>query len=209
MSTRVERALPRYGARRMEETKGERTRRRLLETAVDRFGQQGFRATSVSQVARDVGVTQAAVYAYFASKEDLFDAAVDHDAAEVIARAGERAAGVPVNQLVPLVLLNLLAELELHPLARRVVSGAEPDALGRLVDLPALATLREFIASEVATAQARGEVRPDIDPEGFADGAETILLSLVISVSQVGSSTVTRRQLGVIGIFDAALRRSP
>ena len=188
------------------ETKGARTRRRLLETAVRRFGEQGFRATSVSQIAREVGVTQAAAYAYFANKEGLFDAAVDHDAAEVIARAGERASGVPVDQLVPYVLLNLMAEVELHPLARRVVSGKEPDALARLVDLPALATLRSFIAAEVTAAQARGEVRDDIDPEVFADGAETLLLSLVISVSQVGSSTVTRRQLGVIGIFDAALR---
>ncbi len=191
-----------------EETKGERTRRRLLETAVERFGAQGFRATSVSEIAREVGVTQTAVYAYFPSKEALFDAAVDHDAAEVIARAGAQASGFPANQLVPVVLLGLLAELDAHPLAQRVVSGREPDALARLVDLPALGTLRAFIASEVAAAQRRGEVRADIDPEAFADGAETLLLSLVISVSQVGSSTVTRRQLGVIGIFDAALRPS-
>ena len=191
-----------------EETKGERTRRRLLETAVERFGAQGFRATSVSEIAREVGVTQTAVYAYFPSKEALFDAAVDHDAAEVIARAGAQASGFPANQIVPVVLLGLLAELDAHPLAQRVVSGREPDALARLVDLPALGTLRAFIASEVAAAQRRGEVRADIDPEAFADGAETLLLSLVISVSQVGSSTVTRRQLGVIGIFDAALRPS-
>ena len=47
----------------MTETKGERTRRRLLELAVRRFADEGYRATSVSAIARDAGITQAAVYA--------------------------------------------------------------------------------------------------------------------------------------------------
>ena len=188
------------------ETKGERTRRRLLEVAVQRFGARGFRATSVSEIARAVGVTQAAAYAYFDNKEALYDAAVDHDAAAVIASARERAAGVSARQLVPLLLLTILAELETHPLALRVVSGREPETLARLVDLPAFEQLTTFIATTVRAAQDAGEVRSDLDPDLFAAGAETLLLSLIISVSQVGSSTITRRQLGVVAIFDAVLR---
>lgn len=188
------------------ETKGERTRRRLLEVAIERFGSQGFRATSVSEIAREVGVTQAAVYAYYDGKEALFDAAVDHDAAQLIDRARQQVTGVPANQLVPILLVTLLGQLPEHPLAQRVVSGGELDALSRLVDLPALRELTDFISEQVSGAQRRSEVRADIDPAVFADGAETLLLCLVIGVSQVGSSTVTRRQLGVLGIFDAALR---
>ena len=41
-------------------TKGERTRRRLLELAIERFGERGYRATSVSEIARAAGLTQAA-----------------------------------------------------------------------------------------------------------------------------------------------------
>lgn len=188
------------------ETKGERTRRRLLEIAVERFGERGYRATSVSEIARAAGLTQAAVYAYFPNKEALFDAAVDADASTVIEAASRRAEGTPARQLVPLLLLFILGSLDDHPLLQRVVSGKEPDAVHRLINLPALLRLTEAIAVELRAGQASGEVRDDIDPDIVAAGAESILLSFVMSVSQVGSSTETRRQIGVVTIFDAALR---
>ncbi len=188
------------------ETKGERTRRRLLEIAIDRFGERGYRATSVSEIARSAGLTQAAVYAYFDSKETLFDAAVDADAAAAINSVAGTAMSSDVNQLVPMLLILLLGSIDHHPLVRRVVSGQEPDALARLVNLPALGDLTLTIAERVRTAQAAGEVRRDIDAEMFSNGAEAIILSLLMSVTQVGASTEARRQLGVLAIFDAVLR---
>jgi AcrR family transcriptional regulator len=65
-------------------SKGERTRRTILEAAIARFGRDGYRATSVADIARDAGVSGTAAYAYFPNKEALFVAAVDHDAAAVI-----------------------------------------------------------------------------------------------------------------------------
>lgn len=123
-----------------------------------------------------------------------------------MAGATAQAAEIPVAQLVPMLLVFLLGGLDRHPLVKRVVGGHEPDALQRLVDLPALAHLTATIAERVKAGQARGEVRPDLDPDLFATGAETIILSLLMSISQVGSSTVTRRQMGVVTIFDAVLR---
>jgi len=191
------------------ETKGERTRRRLLEIAIDRFGERGYRATSVSEIARSAGLTQAAVYAYFDSKEALFDAAVDADAAAAINETSRQSRDVPASQLVPMLLILLLGTIDQHPLAKRVLAGREPDALRRLVNLPALADLTAAIAARVAEAQARGDVRPDIDPDMFSNGAEAILLSLLMSVVQVGASTEARRQMGVLSIFDAVLRPAP
>jgi AcrR family transcriptional regulator len=190
------------------ETKGERTRRRLLEIAVERFGAQGYKATSVSEIARAAGLTQAAVYAYFESKEQLFDAAVDTDAEAAILAAANGVATTPAGQLVPMVLVLLVGGLGNHPLAERVLAGKEPDTLPRLVDLPALRQLRSLIADRVRLAQAAGEVRPDVDADQFADGAEAIILSLLMSITVIGQATETRRQLGVLTIFDAALRPS-
>src|ERR671910_1608635 len=73
--------------------KGERTRQRLLEIAVRRFAADGFRRTSVSDIAREAGLTPAAAYAYFAGKDGLFQAAVDADASALIEAA--RSAGGP------------------------------------------------------------------------------------------------------------------
>ena len=65
-------------------TKGEQTRRSILLAAIERFGQDGFRATSVADIARDAGVSGTRAYAYFDNKEALFLAALDTDVAEVI-----------------------------------------------------------------------------------------------------------------------------
>lgn len=188
------------------ETKGERTRRRLLEIAIDRFGERGYRSTSVSEIARSAGLTQAAAYAYFTNKEVLFDAAVDADAAAAIAEAADRTEGVPPNQLVPMLLVQFLGHLDEHPLVKRVLGGYEPEAMRRLINLPALARLTGAIADRVRDGQAAGDVRSDLDADAFSNGAETIILSLLMSVVQVGATTEARRQLGVITIFDAVLR---
>lgn len=187
-------------------TKGERTRQRLLDLAVAHFGARGYRATSVSEIARAAGLTQAAAYAYFPSKEALFDAAVDADAGALVAEAQAQVEGASIGQLVPLLVVGFLGGLDHHPLTRRVVGGLEPDALGRLVNLPALGRLTADIADAVRRAQVHGEVRADLDADLFASGAEAIVVSLVMSVTQVGASTEARRQLGVLSIFDAVLR---
>ena len=65
-------------------SKGAQTRRAILEAAIARFGRDGYRATSVADIARDASVGGTVAYAYFSNKEALFLAAVDEDVAEVI-----------------------------------------------------------------------------------------------------------------------------
>lgn len=48
------------------------TRRRLIEAAADVFGEKGFRASSLTDVADRAGYTIGAVYSNFQSKEELF-----------------------------------------------------------------------------------------------------------------------------------------
>jgi AcrR family transcriptional regulator len=48
------------------------TRERILEVALDLFTEQGFDKTSLRQVSERVGVTKAALYYYFPSKEQIF-----------------------------------------------------------------------------------------------------------------------------------------
>jgi AcrR family transcriptional regulator len=50
------------------------TRRRLLDAAADVFGEKGFRAASLNDVAERAGYTIGAVYSNFASKDELFRA---------------------------------------------------------------------------------------------------------------------------------------
>ncbi|MQB46221.1 TetR/AcrR family transcriptional regulator [Rhizobium sp. ICMP 5592] len=55
---------------------GERTRAAILASAIELFGEKGYRATSVSQIAKRAGVVQSALHHHFGAKEQLLDAAL-------------------------------------------------------------------------------------------------------------------------------------
>src|SRR5688572_30518618 len=69
-----------------ERTEGERPaspadgarRSRLLDAALTVFLRYGFRKTSMEEVARAAQVSRQALYLHFATKEELFAAAVQH-----------------------------------------------------------------------------------------------------------------------------------
>lgn len=53
------------------------TRRALIEAAIKRFADNGVSATSVAEIAEDVGVTERTFYRYFANKEEVLFADYD------------------------------------------------------------------------------------------------------------------------------------
>jgi AcrR family transcriptional regulator len=50
------------------------TRQRILDVALDLFTEQGYDGTSLRQIAEQLGVTKAALYYHFESKEDILRA---------------------------------------------------------------------------------------------------------------------------------------
>jgi AcrR family transcriptional regulator len=55
----------------------ERTRQQILETAQRLFTEDGYDATSLQQIADELGLTKAAVYYYFHAKSDILRAAME------------------------------------------------------------------------------------------------------------------------------------
>ena len=49
------------------------TKQKILDAALDLFSTQGFEATSVSQIADEVGIRKASVYGHFASKQEILE----------------------------------------------------------------------------------------------------------------------------------------
>jgi AcrR family transcriptional regulator len=197
-------------------SKGERTRRQLIELAIQQFGAHGYRSTSVSEITRAAGLTQAASYAYFPNKEALFRAAVNEDAAGLIRYARERTDDTPIRQLLPSFLVHLVAALDDHPLAKRVLSGQEPEGMAQLGGLSSLDDTRGGLAERIAEGQRTGEVRQDIDPKVIATGAQTITLALLMSVTRAsgqagappegGEGGVPQETIiGVVSALDAML----
>ena len=187
-------------------TKGDRTRQRLLEIAVARFAVDGFRRTSVSDIARDADLTPAAVYAYFAGKEALFQAAVDADASALIDDSRTEVENLAMREGVGAMVSVLLRRVVDHPLAERVLLGKEPDVIGRLLDLPSLRTLTDDVTVQIVVAQTEGEVRADVDPRLIAEGLESIVISVLMSSLQASVSPESRRADATRAVLDAALR---
>lgn len=186
-------------------TKGERTQARILEVAVERFGRDGFRATSVAAVARDAGVSAAAPFAYWPSKEALFEAAVDADAKAVIHELLE-GLGVQDESLFLTLVGRLLAILERHPLARRVLAGQEPDVIDRVLDVSAFQELRDLLTAVISEEQAQGLARKDMDARLAAIGIESIVLALTMALLQLREPLNPERTAGVAEILLAAFR---
>jgi AcrR family transcriptional regulator len=191
-------------------SKGEQTRHAILATAIERFGRDGYRATSVADIARGAGVSGTLAYAYFPNKEALFLAAVDEDAAAVIREGLADALGGPAGPSIEDwrqgLLFSLVGALDAHPLARRLLAGLEPEVTVRVLEIPALADMRKAVAERIGLEQVAGTARPDIDPREMADGVVAIVLSLLMSVVQIGPGAALPYADAVTGIFEAALR---
>jgi AcrR family transcriptional regulator len=192
------------------QTKGAQTRQAILDAAIARFGREGYRATSVADIARDASVGGTVPYAYFADKEALFLAALDEDAAAVI---HEGLSSVFENAGLPdwrqTLLFTLVGAVERHPLARRLLAGLEPDVTDRVLEIPALTELRKACAERLRAEQLAGTVRSDIDPVSIGNGIVAIMLSLLMSVVQLGTEAASPYSADVAAVFEAALDRTP
>ena len=181
------------------------TRAAILDAAILRFGRDGYRATAVADIARDAGVGGTVAYAYFPNKEALFLAAVDEDAAAVIHGGLSSVLGATAEDWLQTLIFTLVGAVERHPLARRLLAGLEPEVTDRVLEIPALAELRKACAERLRSEQLAGSVRSDIDPVSIANGVVAIVLSLLMSVTQLGSGAIAAYGRDVAAVFDAAL----
>ncbi len=187
-------------------TKGERTRKALLDAAIARFGRDGYRGSSVAEIARDARLSGTAAYVYFPNKEALFVAAVDEDAAAVIEEGlATFTDDVDLAQWRQTLMFALLEAVDGHALARRVLLGLEPEFTVRLLSIPALEQLRKAIAERLHAQQLAGSVRADIDAQQMANGLVTIVLSMLMSLLQTGTDPATLLGRDVGAVIEAAL----
>jgi TetR/AcrR family transcriptional regulator, regulator of cefoperazone and chloramphenicol sensitivity len=128
--------MPRKTSRQRPGTypRGEDTRRRLVETAIEIFAIHGYEGTSTRTLAERAGVNLPAIPYYFGSKQGLYRAAVEHIIRHIETRMG--AIGERVRSALARVnpsrkeLLSLLSEMletfvamvaeEDHPESRRL-----------------------------------------------------------------------------------------
>lgn len=96
-------------------------RRRLFESAIALFGERGFHAVSMRDLANELGVAPGAIYAHVTSKQELLYELVAMGLEEHrsrLRRALLDAGADPIDQVRALTRAHVLAHLELPALAR-------------------------------------------------------------------------------------------
>ena len=139
----------------------------VLRRAVELFNRQGYDATSIGDLARELGLTKSAIYHHVPSKEALLSAALDESLDGLSAALDAAEAGHGVSALDRLrsavegSVLVLAEHLPAVTLLLRVRGNSE-------VELAALERRRvidERLADLVREAVAQGALRDDLPPE--------------------------------------------
>lgn len=166
------------------------TKEQIMSVALKLFINNGYERTSLTDIAKQIGITKPAIYYHFESKEALFLAVVDGFLtelenwtlaiieAEVSTRemlqmlfgmlkdaTGSMAAltGAGDNQALEFHTYMLMFEgIKIFPEVRQRVDAFYT----RFIDT---------MTKKITAAQAQGEIRPDLHPEAFAFQVAAIL----------------------------------
>ncbi len=186
--------------------KGTQSRDAILAVAIQRFGRDGFRATSVADIAREAQVSGTLAYAYFDNKRALFLAALDADIAALIEEGVASVLDTPGDQTWrDSLVLTLIDELDRRPLARRMLAGLEPDAADRIVELPAMENLRAAVAARLRADQLDGLVRADIDVDTIGNGIVGIFITMLLAAVQFGIDGAAVYGREMLAVIEAAV----
>lgn len=149
--------------------KGIARRQEILDRAIEVFAERGADRTSLRAIAREVGVTHAALTHYFGSLEELLVAVYEESNAPGRQPEPPTDDATPVEMMIESARINravpglvqlystlVAAALEEgHPAARTFATGR-------------FSRLRDRLADTVRQQQAGGRIRADIDPDAVA-----------------------------------------
>ena len=105
----------------------ETIRQALLRSAMERAASTGLRSTTIEQLARDAGISKAAFYKFYESKEHLFLAVLEALHAEMYGNAERVLAErpeLPVPQRMTLAIHEVCSVLRKHRLSRFIEEDA-------------------------------------------------------------------------------------
>ena len=153
----------------------------MLRTAIELFNARGYDATSMGDLADELGITKSAIYHHVPSKEHLLAQALDEaldelDAVIATARQGDGSAYQRLRDVVRRSVEVLVEHQPAVTLLLRVHGNSD-------IELEALRRRRRIdadLAGLVREAIAEGALRPDLDP----DLVSRLLFGMVNSLTE-------------------------
>jgi AcrR family transcriptional regulator len=96
---------------------------RMLDAALQNFGERGFRSASMDDIARDSGITKPLLYQYFESKEGLYQACSERERARLFDGLEAASMAAPPRERLRVFVAGYFAYLEEHRGARWLLYG--------------------------------------------------------------------------------------
>jgi len=186
---------------------------RILDATLDAFGSRGYGATSLDDLARDLGIRKQTILYWYPSKDALLDAAIDRTTLELTTRleraVGRAGQGFDRVDAIVRAMFRLAAR---HPSMLgflREVSRLGPPASTRLV--AAVAPLADRAAGFLAVEMDAGRMRRH-EPRLILLAAYSMVTGLAAEVEVLRAfgeeptlASLVRRRNELLALLRAAL----
>lgn len=144
----------------------------ILDAAVRVFAKKGYEKTSITDIAKEIGISQGLCYRYYASKEEIYDAALDKYASYIVEKNINRTKldGLMLRDQI----LQMSGQMEEYVSAEQgqtdlyaLFHKKENHRMHNELFLRVSEKIIPFLASVLEAAVQRGEISVD-DPKASA-----------------------------------------
>jgi TetR/AcrR family transcriptional repressor of nem operon len=154
-------------------TKGQQTRKKIVEAAAPIFNQHGYEGTSLSDLMKATGLKKGGIYRHFSSKEDLAAEAFDYtwEAAwsTRLLHVDEKANGIEkLKQLIANFVGRRSPVAGGCPILNTAIDADDGNHVLRARAAKALRSWLTRLQTIVKQAKRRGEAREGVDPKAVA-----------------------------------------
>ena len=188
------------------QTKGARTRERILDVAYQSIVEKGFAATSIEELVEAAGITKSGYFYHFRDKNDmarqLFDRflAEDEGILDILEKRARELSDDPLQSF--LIFLNLYAQMmddmeTLHPgcmVASITYQERMFDAEVRQMNVDYLLRMRGRFAQWFGQITARHPPAAEVDIDGLADNLTAIVEGAIILSKALSDQGLMGRQ---------------
>jgi len=154
-------------------TKGEQTRRKIVEAAAPIFNKRGYEGSSLNDLMEATGLKKGGIYRHFSSKEELAAEAFDYtwEAAwnARLLHVDEKANGIEkLKQLIANFIDQRSPVAGGCPILNTAIDADDGNSVLRAHVGKALRSWLSRLQAIVEQALERGETRPGVDPKSVA-----------------------------------------
>jgi AcrR family transcriptional regulator len=184
--------------------RGVDARERLIESTRELLWERGYVGTSPKVIQERSGAGQGSMYHHFRGKQDLARAAIERNAANLVARADADLGGPgTVTDRVTGYMRRERAALRGCPVGRLTM---DPDVMAdpglRRPAEDAFAVVRDRLAEVLDEGRRNGELTPSADPAAIATALIAVLQGGYVLARASGSAdTYTQAVDGALGLF--------